>query len=427
MDISVQTSKPLKGDLSIPGDKSISHRAVMIGSISKGTTEIVGFLHAADPMSTLSCFGALGISHSFQDNKLLIHGKGIHGLQQSALPLEAGNSGTTMRLLSGILSGQHFSSTVTGDKYLSRRPMKRIIDPLTKMGARISATEKFTAPLTIHPVNNLEAIDYELPIASAQIKSAILFAGIYAQGTTRIREHKPSRDHTERMLQVPTEHRDGTTVISIEGGKTFSASNFVVPGDPSSAAFFLVAALIVPQSEIRIVGVGLNPTRIGFLAVLKQMGAEFSIEHEQTVSGEPIGDIIVRSSILKTNIELSGDLIPNIIDEIPILSIAAAFGSGTFTVRDAQDLRNKETDRISALCANLRKMGLDVDEFADGFAFESKNIVFGSTFDSFDDHRIAMAFGIAALSLKGESIIRNAECVSISYPTFWETIQSLQR
>ncbi len=423
----ISKAKFLRGDISVPGDKSISHRTVMIGAISEGVTEISGFLKAADPLSTISCFQSLGIDHKFDNEKLYIYGKGLNGLKQSPTTLDAGNSGTTIRLITGILAGQKFFTKISGDQYLVKRPMKRIIDPLIKMGAHISATEKFTAPLTIQSVETLSAIDYELPIASAQVKSAILFAGLYANGTTRVIEHESLRDHTERMLNLTSEKNNGKTIISINGGMKLYAKQFVVPSDPSSAAFFIVAALIVPNSEIKIINVGMNPTRIGFLSVLKQLGANILIENERTIGGEPLADIIVKSSTLKSNCVLEGDIIPNIIDEIPILSIAAANAVGKFEVRDAQDLRNKETDRIAAICFNLRKMGLDVEEYKNGFAFESKKDLLSSEFDSFGDHRIAMAFGIGSLALSGESKLKNSECVSISFPTFWETVNTLQR
>ncbi len=422
----VSHSAPLKGSIAVPGDKSISHRSVMIGALSDGVTEISGFLSAADPLSTISCFRSLGIEHRFDRDRLFIHGKGLRGLQPSKSMLDAGNSGTTIRLISGILAGQPFSTRISGDQYLTKRPMKRIIDPLTTMGAKISASDNFTAPLTIDPVGALRAIDYELPIASAQVKSAVLLAGLFADGTTRVIESEPSRDHTERMLGLTPVMENGKTVIAIEGGRTMSARPFVVPGDPSSAAFFIVAALIVPGSEILITNVGLNPTRIGFLSVLQKMEASIIVENERTIGGEPIGDLIVRHSELTTDFTVHGPLIPNVIDEIPILSIAAAFARGSFEVRGAQDLRNKETDRILAVCTNLRKLGMTVEEFPDGFAFESKMDLLSSEFNSFDDHRIAMAFGIAALALPGESSIIDPECVSISFPTFWETIRSIQ-
>ncbi len=427
MDIIISPAHTLRGEIAVPGDKSISHRAVMIGALSEGTTEISGFLGAADPLSTISCFQSLGIDHKFENNKLFVVGNGLYGLRSSKTELDAGNSGTTIRLLSGILAGQKFTTTISGDQYLMKRPMKRIIDPLTKMGATIRSTNTLTAPLTINGMFPLRAIDYELPIASAQVKSAVLLAGLYTDGTTRVIENEPSRDHTERMLGLKTESVNGKKIISVEGGTTLQARPVAVPGDPSSASFFIVAGLIVPHSTIIIRNVGLNPTRIGFISVLRQMNAAILIENERTIGGELIGDIVVSSSDLQSDITVNGALIPNVIDEIPILSIAGAFSHGTFTVRDAGDLRNKESDRIAALCNNLRVMGLDVEEYKDGFAFESKNKLVSNTFNSFDDHRIAMAFGIAALALPGDSKVLNAESVSISYPAFWDTIQSLRR
>jgi len=341
--------------------------------------------------------------------------------------LDAGNSGTTIRLISGILSGQKFETSISGDQYLVKRPMKRIIDPLKQMGAKIEATEKFTAPLKISPVNSLHAIDYELPISSAQVKSAVLLAGLYANGITRVIETEPSRDHTERMLGLSKEIHEGKIITSINGGAKIFARNFIVPGDPSSSAFFVVAALIVPNSELLIKNVCLNPSRIGFIDILKKMGGNIQIENFRENGGEPIGDLIIQSSTLNSNIKIEGEIIPNVIDEIPILSIAAAFSNGTFEIRNAQDLRNKETDRITAIISNLRKMGLVIEEFSDGFAFQSKNNLNSNDFDSFGDHRIAMAFGIASLALSGTSKILGAECVEISYPTFWQTVDLLQQ
>ena len=426
MDKIISTARSFQGEISVPGDKSISHRTVMIGALSEGVTEISGFLSAADPLSTISCFNSLGIKHVFEKDKLFIHGKGLQGLKHPETMLDAGNSGTTIRLISGILAGQRFPSKISGDQYLIKRPMKRIIEPLQKMGSEIIGTDTFTPPISINPVQYLTPIDYELPIASAQVKSAVLFAGLYANGTTRVIEREPSRDHTERMLDLHPENKDGKTIISIHGGTILKAKHFQVPGDPSSAAFFIVAALIIPNSEIKISNVGLNPLRIGFLDVLIRMGGKIYIENKRIIGGEPIGDIVVKSSQLNSNLVLSGSIIPNIIDEIPILSIAAAFSSGTFQIRDAQDLRNKETDRIAAICFNLRKMGLTVDDTKDGFAFESKKGLLSSVFDSFDDHRIAMSFGVAALALPGESTMINSECVSISFPEFWDAVLSLQ-
>lgn len=427
MNIDISKAHPLRGEVTVPGDKSISHRAVMIGGLSSGTTRIHGFLKAADPLSTIACYRAMGIAIDVAESGINVHGKGKRGLNTSVKPLDAGNSGTTMRLLSGILCGQKFSSVITGDRFLLKRPMNRIIDPLKKMGADISATDNGTAPLSIRPSTNLHSIDYELPIASAQVKSAVLFAGLYAQGITRVIEFSPSRDHTERMLGLTVVMEGTKKIVSINGEMDLSAQEFSVPGDPSSAAYFIVAAVLVPGSELLIKNVGLNPTRTGYLDVLRHMGANITLLNQKTIGGEPIGDILVKHSLLKSDVTLEGNIIPNIIDEIPILAVAGAHSIGRFEVKDAKDLRTKETDRISALCSNLKKMGIWIDEFEDGFAFESKNELLPNEFESFHDHRIAMAFGIAALATDGTCAIHDAECVDISYPRFWETVQSLQQ
>ncbi len=425
MDKTITGNKPLRGEITVPGDKSISHRAVMIGSLARGETAIEGFLEAADPLSTLHCIEALGVETRRNGNVCTISGKGIHSYQSPKHPLDAGNSGTTMRLLSGILIGQNFESELTGDEYLRRRPMKRIIEPLVLMGGNISGTEKFTAPLKIRPSKHLRGIDYEMPIPSAQVKSAVLLAGLFAEGETHVIESQQSRDHSERMLGLAVVSEDGKKIVSVSGGKEVEARNFFIPGDPSSAAFFVVAALLNPHSDIVIKNVGINPTRIGFLRILQEMGGKIKIENAKEIGGEPIGDIHVESSFLTTSRTIAGDVIPNVIDEIPILSVAAAFANGTFEVRDAAELRHKECDRLSAICNNLTSMGIDVEEREDGFAFEAKNFLLSSRFRSFSDHRIAMAFGIAGNAMNGTSIIENAECVDISYPSFWTTLQSL--
>ena len=425
MDKIVHPARHLRGEITVPGDKSISHRAVLIGSLSEGTTEVVGFLNAADPRSTLECVQALGIETTLTPEALHIIGKGLHGYRQPNAQLNAGNSGTTIRLLSGILAGQKFPSQISGDQYLVRRPMKRIIDPLTEMGAHVVGTDKLTAPLKFFPSEKLHGITYELPIPSAQVKSAILLAGLFAEGTTTVEESQGSRDHTERMLGLTTTRTKMKTNVSLVGGRQIPAKQFYIPGDPSSAAFFIVAGLIVQNSELMIKNVGINPTRTGFLDVLRSMGGNISIENERRIGGEPIGDILVKSSALRSNLILQGPLIPNIIDEIPILAVAAAFAVGTFEVREAFELRNKESDRIGAVCENLSLMGLDVEELEDGFAFNSKSILIPATFDSFGDHRIAMAFGVAAANLQGESTIRDSGCVDISFPAFWDTLHTL--
>ena len=426
MNTSVKAAKHFRGEFTVPGDKSISHRAVIIGALSYGTTIIEGFLHAADPLSTISCFQSLGVLSSFDENKLRIIGKGLHGLKKSAALLNAGNSGTTIRLLTGILSGQNFSTVISGDEFLVKRPMKRIIDPLQQMGAAIHHSGSMTAPLTIDGRFPLRPIIYELPIASAQVKSAVLLAGLFAEGVTSVIESEPSRDHTERMLNLSSIQSNGKTVVSVTGGMPLEGRLFLVPGDPSSAAFFIVAGLILPNSDITIRNVGLNPSRTGFIGILKKMNGNISIENDRIIGGEPVGDIVVRSSQLKTNMILDGAIIPNIIDEIPILSVAAAFAEGSFSVSGAKDLRNKESDRITAVCRNLKRMGIDVEEFDNGFAFEPKNNFLPQEFHSYGDHRIAMAFGVAALALNGESTIVDSECVSISFPAFWDIVHRLQ-
>jgi len=425
MDKILHPARHLRGEISVPGDKSISHRAVMIGSLSEGTTEIAGFLNAADPRSTLECINALGIKTSLTSTTLRISGEGLHGYREPRALLDAGNSGTTIRLLTGILAGQKFPSIISGDQYLVRRPMKRIIDPLTEMGAHVVGTDKLTAPLKIFPSDTLHGITYELPIPSAQVKSAILLAGLFAEGTTTVVELQGSRDHTERMLGLTPTRTDSVIDVSVVGGKQIPAKQFYIPGDPSSAAFFIVAGLIAQNSEIMIKNVGINPTRTGFLDVLRSMGGNITVENERKIGGEPIGDIVVKSSALRSNIILEGAIIPNIIDEIPILAVAGAFAAGTFEVRGAYELRNKESDRIGAVCENLSLMGVDVEEVEDGFAFNSKSVLIPSTFDSFGDHRIAMAFGVAAVNLQGDSTVKDSGCVDISFPSFWDTLHTL--
>jgi len=426
MNIPIVSSKGLRGIVDLPGDKSISHRALIIGAVSEGLTEVENCSLAADPMSTLHCVESLGVqvNVSRSSNTVLIHGKGLHGLSQSKTILDAGNSGTTIRLLTGILAGQKFDSEITGDKYLVQRPMKRIIDPLTEMGAQVVGTDKFTQPLKIFAVEQLHPIEYELPLPSAQVKSAILLAGLYAEGETKVIENIPSRDHTERMLGLQCSQHSGKRVVKVDGGMQFSGRKFVVPGDISAAAFFMVAGSIVPYSELVIRDVGLNPTRSGIIGVLQQMGGNLEITNCRGYD-EPLGDVVVRSAELH-GISLRGEIIPNIIDEVPVLAVAGAVATGKFEVRDVHDLRNKETDRIAAIVRNLRAMGVDVEEYNDGFAFEGGKGLKGTALESYGDHRIAMAFGIAGLVAHGETTILGAECVEISFPKFWHILHQLQ-
>ncbi|HAL56499.1 MAG TPA: 3-phosphoshikimate 1-carboxyvinyltransferase [Bacteroidetes bacterium] len=426
MNRTISGSNGLRGTIIVPGDKSVSHRAVMIGALGEGVSEVRKFLTAADPKSTLECLSALGIEYDVRDDVVRVHGRGLHGLRRTDRALDAGNSGTTMRLMTGILAGQTFPSILTGDESLSRRPMRRVIEPLSRMGAVIESSERFTAPLRIMGHFPLKAIEYEMPLPSAQVKSALLFAGLYAEGTTRIIEHVATRDHTERMLGLKTSDAPVGHVVEVEGGMKIEPRQLVVPGDISSAAFLLAAGLIVPNSEITLTNIGLNPTRSKILDVLRSIGGRIEILDQRTVAGEPLGDLRVRSSDLEGSIDLSGAKVAESIDEIPVLAIVGAFTKGTFTLRDAADLRHKESDRIRAMVDNLRKIGIDVEEREDGFAFEGKKDLLAAEIDSFLDHRIAMSFGVAGLALKGEMVIRNAECVDISYPGFWEGLEQLQ-
>lgn len=429
----ITKAKSLRGELSVPADKSITHRAVMIGSIAEGLTETLNFSEAGDPKSTLSCIEALGVETKLSKSpdsanayQLQIRGKGLRGLSKSNSPLDAGNSGTTIRLLTGILAAQQFDSTITGDKSLCRRPMDRIIEPLSKMGAKIHGTALQTPPLTIQSVKKLHPIDYELPLPSAQVKSSILLAGLYAEGKTRVVESISTRDHTERMLGLNILHENGKKIIEVEGGKAIEPKRFIIPGDISAAAFFIVAALFVPNSELYLKNIGLNPTRTAVLDILEGMGAHIEISHTREICGELMGDLTVKSSELR-NVPLKGEIIPKIIDEIPIIAVAGTQAKGVFELRDAGDLRNKESDRIASIAFNLRALGVEVQEYKDGFTFEGeRNLRCKGPLEGFDDHRITMAFGIAGLITEGATEILNAESVSTSFPNFWETLAKIK-
>lgn len=402
--------KSLKGELKVPGDKSISHRAVMIGSIAKGETIIRNILLSEDTLRTIECFREMGIDIDVdeKENIVRIHGKGLYGLKKPKKYLDCGNSGTTMRLLSGILVGQDFSSTLIGDESLSKRPMDRIIIPLTKMGGNIKGEDNKYAPLRIEPSDELKGIDYELPVASAQVKSAILLASIYSKGKTKVIEKKITRDHTERMLQY-------------FGEDEFKGKEIYIPGDISSASFFLVAATILKDSSIIIKDVGINPTRTGIIDVIKAMGGNIRVENIRNINNEPIGDLYVSYSPLK-GIELDEKIIGRLIDEIPIIAVAASFAEGTTIIRNAEELKYKETDRLHAMVNELKKMGADIVALPDGLIVHGKKELNPATVDSFKDHRIAMALSIEALNIKGESEIQNSQCVNISYPNFYDTI-----
>jgi 3-phosphoshikimate 1-carboxyvinyltransferase len=423
MNLTIPQINGFQGTIQVPGDKSISHRALLIGAIAEGVSEIRSCSDAADPLSTLSCIKQLGIQIEEYDNCILLHGKGRRGLQEPSAPLNAGNSGTTMRLLSGILVGQNFHSVLLGDSSLCRRPMKRIIDPLQQMGANIHGTEKNTAPLSIEPVERLHSIQYTLPVPSAQVKSALLFAGLFADRLTTIIENSKTRDHTERMLGLRSVTKNGCNIVEVHSDMKIEGKKFFVPGDISAAAFFLSAALIVPGSHLTIQNVGLNPSRRRILDIFKSMGGNIQIKNEQIIEGEPICDLVVSYSELKSNLDLRGAEVVDLIDEIPILAVTALFAEGTFSIHNARELRAKETDRISAIVNNLRLLDCEVEEYDDGFAFEGKKKYLGTIIPSYNDHRIAMSFGIAGLKIPNITI-ENTECADISFPGFWQKLIS---
>lgn len=420
----------LKGTVSVPGDKSISHRGIMFGSIADGTTEIHNFLPGADCLATIRCFRALGIEIKQEGSTVTVHGKGLHGLSAPSHILDVGNSGTTTRLLSGILAGQPFESKLSGDESLNSRPMKRIIDPLTQMGADISSIlHNGCAPLYIAP-SRLHGIHYDSPVASAQVKSCILLAGLYADGETSVTEPGLSRNHTELMLKefgadIRSVHDldcSRTTAI-IQPGRELHGQKLTVPGDISSAAYFIAAGLIVPDSEIRITNVGINPTRAGILKVCEDMGARIELSNERTEGGEKIADITVRTSRLHGTV-IEGDIIPALIDEIPVIAVMAAVAEGTTVIRDAAELKVKETDRIETVTDNLKAMGCDVTPTEDGMIINGGKLK-GASIHTLLDHRIAMAFSIAALAAEGRTRILDSKCVDVSYPTFYDTFEEL--
>ena len=419
------SSSPLRGCLNVPGDKSISHRSVMFGALAKGTTEISNFLKGADCLSTISCFRSMGVDIQETDQTILVRGKGLHGLRRPDHVLDCGNSGTTTRLISGILAGQDFDVTLTGDESIQKRPMKRIIEPLSLMGAHIlSVRGNDCAPLSISG-SHLHGISYSTPVASAQVKSAILLAGLYADGETRVTEPARSRNHTELMLasfgaDVKTE---GTTAI-IRPAKELFSQSIQVPGDISSAAFFMAAALLVPGSEVLLKNVGINPTRDGVLRVFRQMGGEIETASQTSRAGEPAADLLVRSSRLHGT-EIGGDIIPTLIDELPVIAAAACFADGVTVIRDAAELKVKESNRIQAMAENLTAMGADVTETEDGMIIRGGKPLHGAVIDSRNDHRIAMTFAVAALASQGEVSIPQWDCVNISYPAFLDDLRSL--
>ena len=431
--MSVRTIAPtrgLKGEVTIPGDKSISHRSIMLGSIALGTTEITHFLDGADCLSTIDCFRKMGVEIERKPSSILVHGKGLRGLTAPASTLNVGNSGTTTRLISGILSGQNFATTLSGDDSLNSRPMKRIMTPLNTMGAHIrSLNDNGCAPLHIRP-GALHGIHYQSPVASAQVKSAVLLAGLYADSPTSVTEPALSRNHTELMLQgfgayVATDlHTDGTATAHVEPCKELYGQQICVPGDISSAAYFIAAALLVPGSELLVKNVGTNFTRAGFLKVCKAMGADIETVSQTIEGGESRADLLVRYSHLKGTV-IEGDIIPTLIDEIPMIAIMAAFADGQTVIRDAAELKVKETNRIDTVTAGLKAMGAVITPPDDGMIIEGTGHLNGASIQSYLDHRIAMAFSVAGLASDGETQIVDSQCVDVSYPEFYATLNSV--
>ena len=405
--------KSLKGEIKVPGDKSISHRAVIFGSISKGETVVENILLSEDVLNTIECFREMGVDIEInkEENKLRIIGNGLYGLKKPKKSLDCGNSGTSMRLLAGVLAGQNFESTLIGDSSLSKRPMDRIINPLRKMNVNIHGVDNKYPPISICPSKELYGIEYTLPMASAQVKSAILLASLYAKGETKVIEKKTTRDHTERMMEYFDED-------------DFKGKNIYVPGDISSAAFFIIGASIMKDSSIVLKDVGINPTRTGIIDVLQSMGGNIGVKNIRNINKEPIGDIYVSYSPLM-GIELDSAIIGRLIDEIPIIAVGAMFAQGSTIIRNAEELKYKETDRIHAIVTELRKVGGDIEALEDGLIIKGTSTFYPGVLDSYNDHRIAMALSIAALNIDGKSKINDDRCINISYPQFYESLQKI--
>ena len=423
----LQPIQRLKGSIKVPGDKSISHRAVMFGSIAEGRTTIDGFLTGEDCLSTISCFKKLGVSILQEGEKVTVEGKGLTGLTPPSEDLYVGNSGTTIRLMLGILANTPFESILTGDDSIAKRPMNRVTKPLKEMGATIDGNDSGNkVPLHIKG-GETRGIHYTSPIASAQVKSAIILAGLDGEGTTSVKEPFKSRDHTERMLKAfGVEVETDELSVSVAGGQKLKGTHIEVPGDISSAAFFLVAGAVVPNSEITLKKVGLNPTRTGILDVLKNMGADIAYQNKNDEASEPFGDLVIKSSALKGTI-IEGDLIPRLIDEIPIIALAATQAEGTTIIKDAHELRVKETDRIETVVNELKKMGADIEATEDGMIIQGKSSLHGASVQSYGDHRIGMMLSVAACIAEGETTLANSEAIAVSYPSFFEQLNDLTK
>jgi 3-phosphoshikimate 1-carboxyvinyltransferase len=416
----------LKGNIFVPGDKSISHRSLILGSIAQGEMRIYNFLNSLDCLSTLECMRALGVEIKWDSNdSLTIKGKGLYGLQESKVILDVGNSGTTMRLLTGLLSGQNFYSVLNGDNSIKKRPMKRVIQPLRLMGAEIWGREDgHFAPLSIKG-SQLYPFQYTLPVASAQVKSALLLAGLYTNGETVISEPLSSRDHTERMLEImQADIKISSPQITIKGGIELKSTDIFIPGDISSAAYFIAAASILKDSQIIIKQVGVNPTRTGIVEILKKMGTKIDLLNYHIKSNEPQADLEIDYSELK-RVEINQEDVPSLIDELPLIAIVATQAQGKTVVSGARELRVKETDRIKAIVSELKKMGADIEEKEDGFVVNGPTSLQGAVCESYNDHRIAMSLAVAALLAEGKTVIKNSECIDISFPGFEMTLQNL--
>ena len=417
----IQKIKKAVGQIKVPGDKSISHRAVMLGSLANGVTEISGFLKGADCLSTIDCFRKMGIDIDINGENVTVHGNGLRGLKKPDEMLYTGNSGTTTRLLCGILAGQNFDTSITGDASIQKRPMGRVVQPLSMMGAKI---ENEYCPLYITGTK-LHGIDYKMPVASAQVKTAIILAGLYADGETVIHEIEKSRDHTELMLSaMGADLTVDNLDITVKPTNDLTAFNVDVPGDISSAAFFLVLGAIMPNSQITVTNVGINPTRTGIIDVLKDMGADITLENVHTSAGETVADITVRSSSLKGT-TVGGDIIPRLIDELPIIAVAAVFANGQTVIKDAQELKVKETNRIRAEVDEFNKCGIDITETDDGMIINGGKSIHGADFKTYGDHRMAMSLTVLAQLADGESTLDDSDCACVSYPTFFDDFYKL--
>lgn len=417
----IQKIKKAVGQIKVPGDKSISHRAVMLGSLANGVTEISGFLKGADCLSTIDCFRKMGIDIDINGENVTVHGNGLRGLKKPDEMLYTGNSGTTTRLLCGILAGQNFDTSITGDASIQKRPMGRVVQPLSMMGAKI---ENEYCPLYITGTK-LHGIDYKMPVASAQVKTAIILAGLYADGETVIHEIEKSRDHTELMLSaMGADLTVDNLDITVKPTNDLTAFNVDVPGDISSAAFFLVLGAIMPNSQITVTNVGINPTRTGIIDVLKDMGADITLENVHTSAGETVADITVRSSSLKGT-TVGGDIIPRLIDELPIIAVAAVFANGQTVIKDAQELKVKETNRIRAVVDEFNKCGIDIIETDDGMIINGGKSIHGADFKTYGDHRMAMSLTVLAQLADGESTLDDSDCACVSYPTFFDDFYKL--